>query len=110
MTTATPDVVSRYFDTTARQDLDAMVGLFAEDAVVIDEGHTYRGTAEIRGWKDGVASKYEYTTTLISSESIGDGTYLLVNRVEGNFPGGVVDLKFRFGVAGDKIRHLEIAP
>jgi ketosteroid isomerase-like protein len=108
--TATPEVVTRYFDSTARQDLETMVGLFTEDAVVIDEGHTYRGTAEIRGWKDGVASKYEYTTTLISSEHTGDDTYLLVNRLEGNFPGGVVDLKFRFAVAGDKIRHLEIAP
>ena len=108
--TAIPEVVTRYFDTTARQDLETMVGLFTEDAVVIDEGHTYRGTAEIRGWKDGVASKYEYTTTLISGEITGDDTYLLVNRLEGNFPGGVADLKFRFSVAGDKIRHLEIAP
>jgi ketosteroid isomerase-like protein len=108
--TTTPDVVTRYFDTTARQDLDAMLALFTEDAVVIDEGHTYRGTAEIRGWKDGVASKYEYTTTLISSEDTGDGTYLLVNRIEGNFPGGVAELKFRFAVDGDRIRHLTIAP
>jgi hypothetical protein len=32
------------------------------------------------------------------------------NRLEGNFPGGVVDLTYRFTVHNDQIVHLEIAP
>jgi ketosteroid isomerase-like protein len=34
----------------ARRDIDAIVALFSEEAVVVDEGQTYSGLAEIRGW------------------------------------------------------------
>ena len=35
---------------------------------------------------------------------------MAVNRLEGNFPGGVADLNFRFTLAGDRIAELVIAP
>lgn len=31
-------------------------------------------------------------------------------RLEGNFSGGTANLKWRFTLAGDPIRHLHIAP
>lgn len=43
MTTAVPEVVTRYFEADARRDIDALVALFTDDAVVIDEGKTRRG-------------------------------------------------------------------
>ena len=42
--------------------------LFAADAIVIDEGQTRRGTAEIRAWRENVASVYRYTTELVGVE------------------------------------------
>jgi hypothetical protein len=33
-----------------------------------------------------------------------------VNHLEGNFPGGVVDLAYRFTMDGDLIAQLVIAP
>jgi hypothetical protein len=33
-----------------------------------------------------------------------------VNHLEGNFPGGVVDLRYRFVVVDDLISELVIAP
>jgi hypothetical protein len=32
------------------------------------------------------------------------------NRLEGNFPGNVVDLRYEFTLAGDRISALTIAP
>ena len=53
---AVPEVVTRYFQADARRDIDAVVALFADDAVVVDEGETWRGIDEIRAWRHGPAS------------------------------------------------------
>ena len=55
-------VITRYFEADARRDIDAIVALFTDEAVVVDEGQTYHGTAQIRGWQEGAASQYQYTT------------------------------------------------
>jgi len=46
MTTSTPAVITRYFAAQAARDFDTLVTLFADDAIVIDEGKTRRGTKE----------------------------------------------------------------
>jgi ketosteroid isomerase-like protein len=50
-------VITRYFEADARRDIEAIVALFTDEAVVVDEGQTYHGTAEIRGWQKGAASR-----------------------------------------------------
>jgi uncharacterized protein (TIGR02246 family) len=52
MTLATPGVITRYFSTQAARNWDAMVALFTDDAVVVDEGQTRRGSSEIRAWRE----------------------------------------------------------
>jgi uncharacterized protein (TIGR02246 family) len=110
MASSAPAVITRYFAAQAARDFDTLVSLFADDAVVIDEGQTRRGTNEIRAWRDNVASVYEYTTELAGVEAAGEGKYVARVHLEGNFPGGTVDLHYRFTVDGDLIRRLEIAP
>ena len=56
--------MSRYFEFDASRDVEAILSLFLDDAVVIDEGREWRGRGEIRRWRLGPASKYEYTTTV----------------------------------------------
>jgi hypothetical protein len=102
--------VSRYFELDADRDVDAIVALFTDDATVVDEGQTYRGTAEIRAWRLGPASKYEYSTAVLGREALGTDRYVVTGRLTGNFPGGTVDLKFDFTVAGGLISRLAIAP
>jgi uncharacterized protein (TIGR02246 family) len=106
----TPDVITRYFEAQASRDFDTLVGLFADDAVLVDEGHSRRGTAAIRDWRSNVATVYEYTTELLEVQRLADDRFVAHARLEGNFPGGMVDLRYRFTIDGDKISRLEIAP
>ncbi|MFD9670168.1 nuclear transport factor 2 family protein [Rhodococcus sp. NPDC059968] len=110
MTTAVPKVVTRYFEADARRDIDALVALFADDAVVIDEGQTRRGATEIRGWQTGAASEFEYTTEVLGVAADGEDHHLVTARLDGNFPGGTATLTFDFTVTGELISRLEIAP
>jgi hypothetical protein len=41
---------------------------------------------------------------------VGADTWLVTNRLEGDFPGGIVDLGYRFRLTGDAIAELLIAP
>src|SRR5258708_29946703 len=103
------DVITRYFTAQAARDFDTLVSLFADDAIVIDEGKTRRGTDEIRAWRENVASVYDYTTELVGVEAAGENKYVAPVRLEGNFPGGTVDLRYGFTVDAESIRQLEIA-
>jgi SnoaL-like domain len=82
----TEDVVARYFEFDASQDIAAILSLFLDDAVVIDEGREWRGGDEIRRWRLGPASKYEYTTTVDSIDAVDDARYQASGRIDGNFP------------------------
>jgi hypothetical protein len=104
-----PEIVRRYFELDAERDVDGIVALFSDDATVIDEGEARSGPDAIRSWRTGAASKYEYTTTIMGSEALGEGRYRVSARLEGNFPGATVDLNHDFTVANGLIRRLEIA-
>src|SRR4029077_1772836 len=93
---------------------EAVVRCFAQDAVVVDEGREWRGTAPIRGWRATVATAYEYTVHVTGAEALGeaDGAerHDVHIHLEGNFPGGGVDLTDRFALRGGRIARLEIVP
>lgn len=52
---------------------------------------------------------YTYTTTPLGQRSGDGGRWMVLVRLEGNFPGGVVDLRYQFVVDGDRIGDLVIA-
>ena len=105
-----PAPVTRYFEADARRDHDAVIALFSDDAIVVDERHTWRGRNEIRAWRTGPASKYAYTTEIAAIEQTGDDTWRATGRLEGNFPGGTADLNWDFTITGELVSRLEIAP
>ena len=110
MPTNLPDVISRYFERDTDRDIDSIVNLFADDATVIDEGEERHGTAEIRAWQTGAASKYTYTTEIMGTKALGPDRYLVTGRLTGNFPGGTADLNWDFTIADQHITQLTIAP
>jgi ketosteroid isomerase-like protein len=63
-----PDPVRAAVDAANRGDVEAFLGLFAEDGVVDDWGREFPGREAIRGWSD--------------AEFIGKQVTLAVDRVE----------------------------
>lgn len=110
MTTHLPEIITTYQQAHDRHDTDAAIATFAPDATVIDDGRTYTGTEEIRAWLDRTANEYTYTRTLSGADDHGDGSYTVRNHLEGNFPGGQVDLRYRFELRDALIGALHIAP
>lgn len=108
MSASTPDVIRRYFDAQTGRDFDSLLKLFSDDAVVIDEGKTWTGAAGIRSWRENAASVYEYTTEVVDIRQVDKGQFAAQVHLEGNFPGGTVDLAYRFTLNGQQIRCLEI--
>ena len=104
------EIVDRYFKADSRRDHEAVVDLFTPNAVVFDEGKEWRGTDGLRAWREGPASAYEYTATVVDSSVIDHDSYLVNVRLDGNFPGGTVDLRFTFTLAGKRIARLRIQP
>jgi hypothetical protein len=114
MTNSVPTIISEYFAAADRADVDAVVAVFADDATVFDEDREWLGHDGIRQWRTQVASAYEYTVEIRRSADRGvvDCVELhdVYTHLEGNFPGGTVDLTNRFGIRNGLLTRLEIAP
>ncbi len=75
-----------------------------------DDGHEYHGSDQIRNWLAGASTQFTHTRALVGADTIDANTWLVTNHLEGDFPGGVVDLRYRFVLADGLISELEIAP
>jgi len=91
-TNTLPATITDYFTRMDGADKAGIIDLFTPAAVVTDDGRSYRGQDEIARWLGTAASEYTVTTTRLSTESLGD-TITVTTRLEGDFPGGVVDLR-----------------
>jgi hypothetical protein len=106
----TPPAIDRYLREAAGGDLETLLGCFTADATVIDEDKTFRGHDEIRRWRETVTSKFTYTLAVLGTEPVGADRYTVVVRLDGDFPGSSVQLRFRFALRGGLISELEIVP
>ena len=111
---ALPRVIGAYFAAAEDHDTDALVGCFADDAVVFDEDQTWQGRSQIRQWRETVATKFDYTIEVRDVAPLGRtddrSRFRVRTHLEGNFPGGIVDLDFGFVLRSDLIARLEIVP
>jgi len=109
-----PQAIARFLreaDPQHKANAHDLLSAFATDATVIDDdGNTYTGHDEIHRWREAEASKYTYRIEVSHVEKFDDTHYVVTNHLEGDFPGGVVDLIYRFILANDLITNLEIAP
>ena len=105
-----PSVITVYQAAHDQHDVDAALAAFTEDAVVHDEDRDWAGLEQIRQWLTKTSTEYTFTRTLLGVEPMGTNLWLVRNRLEGNFPGGVVDLRYEFRLDGERIAGLAIAP
>jgi len=104
-----PATITNYLTAHTARDLDTAMQSYADDAVVTDDGKTYRGRDEIRAWLGRAATEYSYTSELVAARRVDDTTYVATHHLEGDFPGGTVDLDFTFTLDDDLIVRLVIA-
>ena len=109
-----PGVVSNYLAASDRDDIDAIVACFTEGRRRARRRPALAWGGRRFGSGAKVATAFEYTVAIIGSEALGEvdgGQRLEVyTHLEGNFPGGQVDLTNRFSLRGDLIVGLEIVP
>lgn len=111
---ALPPVISTYLAASEARDVDAIAACFSADAHVLDEGTDRIGRAEIRRWRENVNTAFEYTSTVTAVtalEAAGAGQrYDVMVHLQGNFPGGEVDLVNSFTIRDGQIVDLRIEP
>lgn len=101
-------LLTRFVAAMNAHDSGAVAACFTPDAVVEDEGHTYRGTEAIQGWIKGAFEKYRLQMEVMDLANEDDGM-LLSGQVSGTFPGSPALLKYRIVMAGDLMGALSIS-
>ena len=76
----------------------------------MDDGKEYVGTDGVRTFVTTAASEFAFTRSLLSASELEPERWLVVDHLEGNFPGGVVDLRYEFTLTDGLISELLIAP
>lgn len=108
---ALPAAVTTYLTAHRDRDVATAIGVFTDDAAVTDEGHTIHGRTAIGTWLGSAGGEYTFTTTFTGATATDDAAEVdVAQRLEGNFPGGVADLHYRFTLDGDLISQLVIEP
>jgi hypothetical protein len=100
----TTELVDQYFALAARDDVEAYVAQFRDDAVVVDDGQERH---DLRAWRRDVPDVTHTVEDVRTREDGADADVLLA----GDFPGSPVRLAFGFGFdAAGRIARLTIAP
>ncbi|WP_351232052.1 nuclear transport factor 2 family protein [Streptomyces sp. NPDC002133] len=105
-----PDVVTRYLEAHRVRDTATALTAFAGDATVVDDGRTHYGTEAIEKWLNQAAGEFTFTVELTHAQQTDDTHFTVTQHLEGDFPGGVVDLHYRFVLTGGLIERLVIEP
>src|SRR5260221_10822975 len=82
--TALPSPIAAYVDATNNFDLERLLGVFADDALVNDQLRDYWGKSAIREWaqRDIVGEKMTMEVTLVVEHY---GNVIVTASVDGNF-------------------------
>lgn len=103
-----PGPIRSYLDAHVARDTDTALQSFDPDAIVVDDGRSYRGTDEVRAFLQKAGAEFNDTTQLVGAQCVDDEHWVVFNRIEGDFPGGAADLAYRFTMDGDDITELVI--
>jgi ketosteroid isomerase-like protein len=102
-----PGVAREYFRFANAFDADSTAALFADEAVVTDEGQTIHGREAIHAWITRTMREFS-ATAAPQHVDVLDGVVAVTALVSGRFPGSPAPLTFRFTPAGNAIAGLEI--
>jgi ketosteroid isomerase-like protein len=107
MSTKLSPPIAAYIQAANAHTTDALLDTLTADAVVMDEGHTYRGHDEIREWSHRTNQEYQATLDVMEVTQTHEET-IVTALVAGTFEGSPLPLRFHFTLSGDKIAALTI--
>ena len=97
-----PQAVEQFVSATNAHDADALLAMFAPEAVVVDDGATFATEAELREFLNQIVAP-KVVLTVISYEADR-----LVASGDGEFPGAPLTFAFTFTTKGNLITHLSV--
>lgn len=101
------ELINTYFTLAPRSDTDPYFAQFADDVLVEDEGHEYRGVDAVRAWRTTVPT-VTYSIRDVAASGAGHDAHV---DIAGDFPGSPVMLTFHFEFGpDDRITVLTIRP
>ena len=102
-----PKVIADLIAAQGKYDSNAFAENFSDDAIVYDEGKTYRGKKEIKQWNEMTNSKYRTKYEPLEISIKGD-TITMLAKISGTFPGSPAIIKYQFETKEGKITSLHI--
>jgi hypothetical protein len=104
--TSVPDAVQRMIDATNREDTDAFVASFTENAFLSDWGREFHGHAGVARWNqtDNIGVHARFTPTAARDDG---SEHVITLTVGGGGYNGTGDI--RFTTEGDRISRMIIA-
>jgi hypothetical protein len=108
--TQLPPTIRAYLTAHAAGEVGTAGRTFAPTAVVVDQGQTFRGSAQVLDFLRSAGGEFTYTTELVGAGRVDDAHWVAHVRLEGDFPGGVAELAYRFTLVEDLITELLITP
>jgi len=99
-------VIAEFFEAHNTGQTDGFNKLFADDALVRDEGREYRGAA-IKEWMDSAFAKYKPVADVTDLAEAGTQT-IATAQVSGPFPGSPIQIRYSFTLRSGKIAALTI--
>ena len=106
---ALPETVRTFMTAIDAHEADRALATLSTDAVVTDEGHDFTGHDEIGSWVATAAAEFTYTAEFTGATTTEAGVDVR-QHLEGDFPGGVADLHYRFTLNGALISRVVIEP
>jgi hypothetical protein len=106
---ALPESVRTFMTALDGREVDRVLTTLRADAVVTDDGHDYEGHDEIGAWVATAAAEYTYTTAFTGATTTDAGVEV-GQHLEGDFPGGAAELRYRFTLDGAVISRVVIEP
>ena len=102
-----PSIIADLLTAQEKYDSNAFSECFSYDAVVFDEGKTYRGKKEVRQWNEMTNTKYKTKYEPLEVTTKGDKITLKA-KISGTFPGSPAIIKYHFETKNNKITSLQI--
>jgi hypothetical protein len=99
-----PTPIEKFVEANNAHDADALGAVFADGAVVRDDGKTFTTAAEVRGWIQSHLIEPKVVITPISFE----GGRLIASSTA-DLPGGPWTFAYDFATEGDRISDMSIA-